>query len=384
MTNNNVYITKTSSFLPGEPVYNQDIEAILGMVGNKPSKARCIVLRSNRIKSRYYAIDRETLKPTYTNAQLTAEAIRRLSDSHFSIDDIQCLATGTSMADQIMPNHAVMVHGELGIPPCEVIATTGVCSSSISAMKYAYMAIASGAHTNAVATGSELASAIMRAEKFSTEHEGKVEALAANLEIAFEKDFLRWMLSDGAGTALLQNTVLPESTALKIEWIEIQSFANEMEPCMYSGADKVAGRLKGWQQYEHEEIGRQSIMAVKQDVKLLNSNVIYYTVEKALSELAQRKNIRPKDIDWFLPHYSSEYFKDKVYTGLKNIDFEIPFEKWFTNLKDKGNTGSASIYIMLDELMASGKLKPDEKILCYVPESGRFTACFILLTVVSG
>ena len=32
----------------------------------------------------------------------------------------------------------------------------------------------------------------------------------------------------------------------------------------------------------------------------------------------------------------------------------IPCERWFTNLTTKGNTGAASIYIMLEELVASG------------------------------
>lgn len=122
-------------------------------------------------------------------------------------------------------------------------------------------------------------------------------------------------------------------------------------------------------------------MSVKQDVKLLNANVIHYTVEKPLQEISASRNLYAKDIDWFLPHYSSDYFRDKVAAGLKNIDFEIPFEKWFTNLSEKGNTGSASIYIMLDELMKSGKLKQGEKVLCYIPESGRFSSCFMLLTV---
>ena len=85
---------------------------------------------------------------------------------------------------------------------------------------------------------------------------------------------------------------------------------------------------------------------------------------------------------WFLPHYSSGYFRDKVYAGLKNAGFELGFEKWFTNLPEKGNTGSASIYIMLDEFIRSGRAQKGEKILCYIPESGRFSSCFMLLEAV--
>jgi len=62
--------------------------------------------------------------------------------------------------------------------------------------------------------------------------------------------------------------------------------------------------------------------------------------------------------------------------------FHIPYERWFTNLTTKGNTGSASIYIMLEELFHSDKLNKGDKILCFIPESGRFSICYMLLTVV--
>jgi 3-oxoacyl-[acyl-carrier-protein] synthase-3 len=59
-----------------------------------------------------------------------------------------------------------------------------------------------------------------------------------------------------------------------------------------------------------------------------------------------------------------------------------PPQRWFTNLKYKGNTGSASIFIMLEELFKSGKLKAGQRILCLVPESARFTFACMQLTVV--
>jgi len=381
MVTNKVYITNLSKFLPGTPVSNDEMEGVLGQVANKPSRARKMVLRSNKITSRYYAIDKSSGDMTHTGTQLAVEAIKKLNDEAFSIQNTQCLVAATSIPDQVMPNQAVMIHGELGIPPCEAIATSGICVSGMAAMKYAYMAIASGSHENAVAVASELASIVMRGENFKSEIEQKVKELESKPELAFEKDFLRWMLSDGAGAALLQNAPRKEGLSLSIDWLEILSYANEIEACMYAGAEKLNHKLKGWTSYSRQEIDQQSIMSVKQDVKLLNDNVIYYTVERALSDIRKKHSINAKDIDWFLPHYSSNFFQQKVYDGLAKINFEIPFDKWFTNLSEVGNVGSASIYIMLAEIYASGKLKTGQKILCYIPESGRFSSCFMLLTV---
>ncbi|MEG5062087.1 hypothetical protein QUB33_00365 [Microcoleus sp. B3-A4] len=37
---------------------------------------------------------------------------------------------------------------------------------------------------------------------------------------------------------------------------------------------------------------------------------------------------------------------------------------------------------MLEELLNSGKLQPGQKIFCFVPESGRFTTAYMMLTAV--
>jgi 3-oxoacyl-[acyl-carrier-protein] synthase-3 len=100
-----------------------------------------------------------------------------------------------------------------------------------------------------------------------------------------------------------------------------------------------------------------------------------------MARIREKRGVQPDDYDWFLPHYSSQYFRDQVYERMQRAGMEIPSERWFTNLSTKGNTGSASIYIMLAELFHSGDLKPGQRILCYIPESGRFSTAFISLTV---
>jgi 3-oxoacyl-[acyl-carrier-protein] synthase-3 len=378
-----VFITRTASFFPLAPVGNDGMEGLLGMTGGRPSRARKITLKNNGIKSRHYVIDPATGAVRYTNAQLTAEAVRRLTGDGFAIDDIACLSTGTSLADQLMPSHGVMVHGELGRHACEVIATTGVCVAGAAALKYAWLAVRAGEHPNAVATGSEIASVVFRSTRYAAETDRQVSELGERPELAFEKDFLRWMLSDGAGAFLLQDQPNPAGPSLRIDWLDILSYAHEMPVCMYAGAKKNAdGTLTSWMQFSHEELGRESILAIRQDVKLLNANAVGYCLERPLARIAARRHLRPEEIDWFLPHMSSEYFRQPIANGLEKIGLPIPPERWFTNLTTRGNTGSASMYVMLDELVRSGRLRRGERILCFVPESGRFTSAFLHLTVV--
>jgi len=380
---NSVYINDIAAFLPNEPVDNSEIEAVLGQVGDRPSRAKKLILRSNKIKSRHYAIDKESGDMTHTNAQIAAGAIKLLNRNGFDINTIELLACGTTLPDQLLPNHALMVHGELGIPPCEVIATSGICLSGTMALKYGYMAILSGQNSNAVATGSENASSVMHARNFENEVQSKVAQLEKHPEIAFEKDFLRWMLSDGGGAIRMSDVPNKEGISLRIEWIFQKSYANELDACMYAGAEKQAdGSLKGWREFTPHQWLEESIFSVKQDVKLLNEKIIEYTVTKPLQELVASGKVNPDEVDHYLPHYSSGFFRDKVYAGMIEAECDIPQEKWFTNLPSKGNTGSASIYIMLEELFHSGRLRSGEKLLCYIPESGRFSTAFMHLSVV--
>ncbi len=377
-----VYLNRVAAYLPNAPVDNDHMEQVLGIVGDTPSRVRKMILRSNAIQTRHYAIDPATRLATHSSTELAAAAVQELFDQGVNAQAVSCLACGTSYPDQIMPGQGVMVHGLLPhVPAYEVLTTAGVCVAGMTAMKHAYNAIRTGEHQHAISVASEAASAIMRGEVFHNEIAHK-QLDHAKPEIGFEKDFLRWMLSDGAGAAYLSHQPNAQGVSFKVQFIELLSYANEMPVCMYAGGDVHNGVFTGWKAMDATTRAATSVMAVKQDVKLLNDNIIHYTVEKPLAHIAQKHGLQAHEIDWFLPHYSSGFFRDKVAAGLEKIGFPIPQERWFTNLPTKGNTGSASIYIILEEFMRTHALQAGQKVLCYIPESGRFSTCFMLLEVV--
>jgi 3-oxoacyl-[acyl-carrier-protein] synthase III len=383
--NSAAYITAMGKFLPNAAVDNDAIETVLGMVNDRPSRARRITLRNNGIVSRHYAIDPGTGQQTHTNAGMTAEAIRNaLGHQQHAVETLDLLCCGTSTADQLKPGHASMVHGELGGNPLELVSTAGVCGAGMSAMKYAYLSVLAGLSQCAVSTGSELVSNFMRAKSFASESKTKVDALKKHPELAFDKDFLRWMLSDGAGAAVLQPAPNKNQRALRIDWLEHSSFANEAPVCMYSGAQKAPdGRLIGWREASNlNQVMSDDYFAIKQDVKLLDKLIVALTVERALPAIMAKRRLKSQNIDWFLPHYSSHYFRDKLAQALVRIGFPLDEHKWFSNLSSVGNVGAGSIYLMLEEILYSEKLEKGQRLLCFVPESARFSVHYMHLTVV--
>lgn len=375
------FINGLGACLPNKPVHNHQIENVLGMIGQVPSPVRDVILDRNGIKWRYYAVDPATGKLTHTNAQLTEQAVRSLCETcGFDANRTDLLACGTSSPDQAIPSHASMVHGLLGCPPCEIVSTSGVCCSGMAAMKYAYTGVLAGTSRSALVTGSELVSPALLASQFDLP--GRTDVQADPYQ-AFNREFLRFMLSDGAGAVLIQDEPSPDRVSLKIDWLDIKSFANELETCMYSGAVKQDdGSLRGWRTEGAglQEIVNKGYFNLSQDVNLLSENIVP-VAGRFFADVRRRRGLEPSEVDWLLPHVSSMFFQEPLYEEMSKLGFDLPLEKWFTNLKYKGNTGAASIFIMLEELAKSGKLKPKDRILCAVPESARFTFACMHLTV---
>src|SRR5579872_634097 len=308
-----VYITSTSMFLPNNPVSNDEMEDYLGYIDGRPSKSRKIVLRNNGIVNRYYALDKNR-KSTHTNAQMTALAVKELLNNDPGlIKQIELLSCGTSSPDQVMPSHGVMTHGWLPeLESIEVVSPAGVCCAGMHALKYAYLAIKSGEMKTAIATGSERFSGLLVSHVFEEEAQ-KLKEMEENPFIAFQKDFLRWMLSDGASAFLMSDKPNENGLSLRIDWIEGASYANEMDTCMYMGGEKMEdGTLKGFMDYTPEEIMTKSIFSVKQDITLLSNNIVDLGGKK-IKEIFDKKGLTNVDIDYFLPHISSDFFKSKIY-----------------------------------------------------------------------
>lgn len=372
------YINKIASYLPNSPINNEEMEDYIGLIGGKPSRVRSIVLRQNGIKTRYYGLDKEH-KITHSNAQLAKEAVEGLFMNKAIPTDVTLLACGTSTPDQLLPSHASMVHGELGNFPMEIFSSAGVCLTSLQALKICYSNILAGLHEKAVCVASELTSPALVSKFYDPEYEVTHNSPDKDPYMAFEKDFMRFMLSDGAGAVLVQDH--PEGDhPLKIEWIEMTSYANELPTCMFMASElQPDGCLKSWKEYTPEEIKERGVLVGKQDIRQLKKHIIRYWVNH-IEAVLSKHNVKAEEIDYVIPHVSSMFFYEKLNDEIAARGITLTKEKWFTNLISVGNIGSAAIYVALDELIRTKEIKQGQKILLLVPESGRFSYGTVLLT----
>ena len=369
---NEVYITSSGTFLPNEAVSNEEMEDFLGRINGENSRAKDRILKQNGIKTRYYALNKKQ-ETTHSNSQLAINAVKAaLDNGNLRLSEVELLCTGTTQGDLPVPGFASMVHAGLDIHRCEVASFQSVCASGMMALKNAYAQIKSDEKNNAVCVGSEFPSRLFKASRF--------EAQGVN-SLDFDTEFLRWMLSDGAGALVLQNKINENGISLKIDWIDLKSHANEFPVCMFTGkTDNKDENEQTWLDYpSYEKASEAGAINLKQDTRLLDK--VIKTGVSHYFELINQGKIEKDNVDWLCCHYSSEIFKEPIQELMQKGGGEISDEKWFSNLSSKGNTGAASIFIILDELMQSGKLKLGDKILCMVPESGRFITSFMQLTV---
>lgn len=365
------YITSTGAFLPGPPITNDEMEDILGYVDGGKSRLRHRILKANGIVTRHYAIDAEH----NTNYSVTDMGVRAAQDCLESVpvpvNKIGMLSCASTQGDLPAPGLGSMIQAELGIPAVELLTAHGICSSGAMAWKAAFNTLRVGDQENALLVVSELSSRLFKHTRY--------EAAGGKKTVDFEAEFLRWMLSDGAGALLMENK--PRGRCLRVDWIRSFSHADSFPLCMSIGRPMKNGHDKTWQDYPtYAEAEAEGALLIRQDVRLLE-NIVKLGVD-GLLRLVEEGTIDTNKIDHLLCHYSSHHFKSKIHDMLNMAGAGIPEEKWYTNLYTRGNTGAASIVIMLDEFLQQDRIKNGDTILCMVPESGRFNTAYIHLTVV--
>lgn len=367
-----VYIESTGYFMPGEPIPNERMDAYIAPLNRMSERIKRRILAENGILTRHYAIDEEGVT-RHTNAQLAASAIRDcLQRGGADLSRVSLLASGSSGGDTLMPGFANMIQGELAAAPMETLSVHGICAAGVSAIQSAAQGIELGAHRTALAVASEMPSRLFKRSRFA----------ARGYETDFDSHFLRWMLSDGAG-ALLLSDGMPALAGkpglrLRLKWVHQRAFSGDYPVCMQLGLteDRARGHLDFGSWAEAEAAGALSL---RQDIRLLPH--LFDIGIHEYATLVRDGWVDPKRVDHFLCHYSSEKFIPVVEDLMAKADLAIPRERWWSNLAWRGNTGAASILIMLSEFLHTKTLKPGEQIFCYVPESGRFMAAYMLLEV---
>ncbi|KAA3645369.1 MAG: hypothetical protein DWQ07_12945 [Chloroflexi bacterium] len=356
------YITSTGAFLPGEPISNESIQQYMGKVFGE-GKVRDRILKANGIQSRHYALDKQQ-NATHSLYELASEAVKDCLPSDRNLLDIDYLSAGTTLAPLLAPGVSSILHDQLRKDEVishslEINSNSGICTSGAQALVNGARAVKSGDADTAICVGVEQASDGLKSKVFRTTYDIPTILRDVRQSKWFMSVFLRFMLSDGAGAFLLEEQPAENGLSLKVNWSYSRSFANEAPLCM-----QVQSRP----------------MILSQDIRILAKYMTPLS-KRAVECALDAHNESLDNYSMVLPHMSSYYFEPSVKKIIAKLSpkWEVPY---WTNLRTVGNTGAASIYIMLDEYLKTQPAVAGDRILLFVPESGQFNYVLVSLTVV--
>ncbi|QDU77502.1 3-oxoacyl-[acyl-carrier-protein] synthase 3 [Bremerella volcania] len=355
------FITATGSFLPGPTISNEEIHEYLGVLDGESQVAQS-VLKMNGIVSRHYALDQrqQATHDVYDLAKLAAKTC--LSEAS-PRRPVTFLSAGSTYAPLSGPGIASIIHSRLGADgvldrSLELSSHGGICTSASAALVAAVRAVKLGEHESALSIGAEHASEILKASAIRP-----IDDRAEHADIRksqwFMSVFLRFMLSDGSGAVLLESEPRADGLSFRVDWTHSMSFAHHAPLCMKL---ENANRL------------------LSQDVGILTRYLYQFAGEFVASAL-EKNNEQLGAYRMILPHMSSYFFRRKMEKTMQkftsNPSVTVPY---WTNLATAGNTGTASIYVMLDEFVRQHEIMSGDRLLLFIPESGQFNFVLVSLT----
>lgn len=299
-------IAGTGSYLPGDPVTNDDL-----VTRGIDTSNDWIVSRSG-IHSRHLAAADVGASDL---AKLAAE--RALDAAGCEADDIDLIIVATSTPDFIFPSTAALVQSKLGIRNGgAAFDVQAVCSGFVYALSVAEKFIRSGSHTRALVIGAEVFSRILDWSDRST----------------------CVLFGDGAGAVVLEASTSPgiRMSALHAD--------GSHHPILCVPGGVASGQVIG------DPFLRMDGQAVfKFAVKVLG-DVAHEVLERA-GESAQ-------SVDWLIPHQANIRI---IQATAKRLG--LPMDKVVTTLDHHGNTSAASIPLALDEAVRSGQIRPGHRLI---------------------
>jgi 3-oxoacyl-[acyl-carrier-protein] synthase-3 len=263
-----------------------------------------------------------------TSDMATEAARKALEAAELDPKDLDLVIVGTVTPDMPMPATAVFVQQKLGAGPCPAFDLSAACAGFIFGLSIADQFIRSGAMRHVLVVGVELLSRVVDWEDRTT----------------------CVLFGDGAGAVVLgpANGASARGKPRGLLSTKIHSDGELATSLMIPGGGSAAP-----QSLEVLELRKHKVHMKGQDIFKVAVKNLYAASKDALDATG----LTAEEIDWICPHQANLRIIDFAATRLG-----VPKEKVLVNIDRVGNTSSASIPILLDESVRSGKVRAGDTI----------------------
>lgn len=309
-----VNICGTGSFIPSHVMDNNGI-------------AELVDTSDQWIRERT-GIARRHIADGETTVSMASEAgARALSMAGILAEEIDLIVVSTISSNVILPCAACEVQKELGAVNATCFDLSAACTGFVLAYNTAAAYLSGGIYKTALIIGSESLSNLTNWKDRGT----------------------CILFGDGAGAAVLRadsrRMYVPVTRSDGAKGGALSLKSRHDRNVLTAGADSGENRDYGADEYFMQMDGKAVFQfAVKK-------------VPEAVREVLAKNQVRQEEIAWFLLHQANKRIVESVAKRLGE-----PIEKFPMNIQEYGNTSSASIPILLDEMNQKGMIKPGQKI----------------------
>jgi len=297
-------IVGTGSFLPGNPVTNEEL-------------SRRVDTSDAWIRERTGIAARHIAEASQGSSDLALEASRAaLAAAGVQAQDIDLIVVATSTPDYVFPSTACLLQKKLGIQGCAAFDIQAVCSGFVYALATAEKFIRSGQHSRALVVGAEVFSRILDWNDRGT----------------------CVLFGDGAGAVVLAADDKPGIHASTLHadgnYVDILSVPGNI----------CGGKIVG-----------------SPYLQMIGNQVFKFAV-KVLDEVARETvaaaGMTLDDVDWLIPHQANVRILEATAKRLG-----LPADRVVVTVDHHGNTSAASIPLALDEYVRAGRIRPGQRVL---------------------
>lgn len=306
-------ICGTGACLPSKSLDNNDL-------------SKMVETNDEWIRERTGVVRRRIIQNETTVSMASEAAKKAVEQSRIRPEEIDLIIVSTISSNVVMPSAACEVQKNIGAVNAACFDLNAACTGFVFAYNTAQAYLSCGLYKTALIIGAESLSNLVNWSDRGT----------------------CILFGDGAGAAVLReedSAVFEAVTHSKGEWGDALT--------LKSRHDLV---------FENSYKNNKLDEAVYEDtyMKMNGGDVFKFAVKKvpeSIRELLDKSGLTADDIDYYVLHQANKRIVEAVAKRMKE-----PIDKFPMNLGEYGNTSSASIPILLDEMNRNGFLKKGQKI----------------------
>jgi 3-oxoacyl-[acyl-carrier-protein] synthase III len=343
---NAAHVVGTGSFLPGDPITNEDL---LGLVGPLPDD----VLEGIQVETRYWAVDPQTGEHRFGNSEMAASAaVQALERSGSEAGDVDLIVSSTASPEYLLPPMATLLQERLGIASCAAVEIRSGCAGFVEALDIARIYVERGDYATALVVGSETISPLLVPIFRGKEPD----------RIRMRDRMNPYNFGDGAGAVVVR----ADDREGGILGSAMGSIGGMKEPGM-----QIVGA--GTHEPIHEQLKAKRLVELKVDV-VESGRFTPYLLTQSLSDILRRSGVKADEIDvCIIPEGNAGYVLEEFEGAhVDPSDWLVIQPRIVENLSLVGATGTAAVPLALDYAVATGLVKQGDRVMLDALETSKW------------